>query len=55
MLRKKYPSDLTDTQWELIEKRIEKEGPYQGGPKVTLDEYREILGVEQHPPRDLLY
>ena len=55
MLRKKYPSDLTDTQWELIEKRIEKEGPYQGGPKVTLDEYKEILGVEQHPARDLLY
>jgi len=57
MLRKKYPSDLTDTQWELIEKliEIEKEGPYQGGPKVTLDEYKEILGVEQHPTRDLLY
>jgi len=55
MLRKKYPSDLTDTQWELIEKLIEKECPYQGGPKVTLDEYREILGVEQHPARDLLY
>jgi hypothetical protein len=38
MLRKKYPSDLTDTQWELIEKLIEKECPYQGGPKVTLFE-----------------
>jgi hypothetical protein len=49
MLRKKYPSDLTDTQWELIEKLIEKECSYQGGPKVTLDEYREILGVEQPP------
>jgi hypothetical protein len=54
MLRKKYPSDLTDTQWELIEKLIEKECPYQGGTKVTLDEYKEILGVEQHPTRDLL-
>ena len=40
---------------ELIEKRIEKECPYQGEPKVTLDEYKEILGVEQHPARNLLY
>jgi hypothetical protein len=30
MLRKKYPSDLTDTQWKLIEKLIEKECSYQG-------------------------
>ena len=45
MLRKKYPSDLTDEQWELIKEFIEKECPYQRGPKVTLDDYREIINA----------
>jgi hypothetical protein len=44
-----------EQEQEKVEKLIEKECPYQGGTKVTLDEYREILGVEQHPARDLLY
>jgi len=43
MLRKKYPSDLTDEQWEVIKEFIEKECLYQGGPKTALDEYREII------------
>jgi hypothetical protein len=40
MLRKKYLSDLTDSQWELIKELIEKECPYQGGPKIKLEEYK---------------
>jgi len=38
----------------LFKKLIEKECPYQGGPRIKLEEYREILGVEQRPARDLL-
>ncbi len=45
MLRKKYPSDLTDAQWELVKELIEKECPYQGGPRIALEEYREILNA----------
>jgi|WetSurMetagenome_2_1015567.scaffolds.fasta_scaffold50246_3 hypothetical protein len=47
MLRKKYPSDLTDTQWKLVKKLIEKECPYQGGSRIKLEEYRKILGSDQ--------
>jgi putative transposase len=43
MQRKMYPSDMTDSEWEIIIPLIEKECPYISGQKVTLNEYREIL------------
>ena len=43
MQRKRYPSDMTDTEWRIVLPLIEKECPYISGPKVTLDKYREIL------------
>ena len=45
MTRKRYPSDLTDDQWEMIKSIVLENNPYTKGPKVSLESYREIINA----------
>ena len=45
MTRKRYPSDLTEDQWEMIKSIVLENNPYTKGPKVSLESYREIINA----------
>ncbi len=45
MKRKSYLSDITDEEWEVLAPIVEENCPYTRGPKVSLEQYREILNA----------
>ncbi len=45
MKRKSYLSDITDVEWEVLAPIVEENCPYTRGPKVSLEQYREILNA----------